>query len=332
MKKFTTMALALFAAIGMSLFAGGGQQSGSSSSGSTGQYPSKPITLLCGYGAGGSSDMTCRIIADALSKNLGQPVTVLNKPGAGGFVAWTQLVNNTKPDGYTFALINSEPVIAGKYDKANPRKFDYNAMDLLCNAVSDPQVLAIRKDETRYTDFKSLLNYAKTHEVLFSSTSSGIMSGDAGIMVRLNEKFGTKFKGLITTSAKNDQTYLINKSTDFLSGNVGDVVAGLKNGDFKVIVVFSAKRISLIPEVPTCSELGFGDIIADSSRGFALPKGVDPKVKAILLAGLKKAISDPATVKSLTNMGIPINYIEGPAYKKFMDDKLAVIKQVWNIK
>ena len=105
MKKL--FAMFLTAAMALSLVACGGNNS-TGSTGSTGgdtsvvadgTWPDKPITILCGYSAGGSSDLGCRYVAEALRKELGVPVVVENVPGSGSWLAWNQLLNNTEPDG-----------------------------------------------------------------------------------------------------------------------------------------------------------------------------------------------------------------------------------------
>ena len=110
-------------------------------------WPDKTITLLCGYSAGGSSDLGCRYLAEALREELGQPVVVENVPGSGSWLAWNQLLQTTDKDGYTFALVNLS-ALYGHYDETNPRQYTIDDFELLANHVIDYQVLCIRNDET----------------------------------------------------------------------------------------------------------------------------------------------------------------------------------------
>lgn len=169
MKKLVSMLLA--ATMAFSMVACGGSAASSTPASSTadasstasqsdGSWPSKPITLLCGYSAGGSSDLGCRYLAEALKNDLGVPVIVENVPGSGSWLAWNQLLHNTDPDGYTFALVNLS-ALYGHYDETNPREDTIDDFELLANHVIDYQVLCIRSDETRFSDYASLVKYAQ---------------------------------------------------------------------------------------------------------------------------------------------------------------------------
>ena len=295
-------------------------------------YPDKPITLLCGYSAGGSSDLLCRILAAKLQEKIGQTVVVDNKTGGGGWVLWTEMIK-TKPedaDGYTFCLINTPNFSLGMYDETNPREFGYDALDILCNEVSDYNVIAIRADENRYTDFPSLVEYAKQNELLYGSSASGIMSDDGTIGERLNREMGCQLYPVTTSGAKDNETFLLNKSADVLIGNISDVLTGMNAGTFKVVCVFAPERVDLIPDVPTCIEMG-GTIVGSSDRGYALPKGVDPAIREILSNARVEAINDPETIKQLEDIGAATNFVPQEEYAAFIEKNIETAKAAYGI-
>ena len=283
-------------------------------------YPSKPIKLLCGYAAGGSSDILCRILADRLGKKLNQAVVVENIPGAGGWVMWNQLIKQTAPDGYTFALVNTPNYNMGKYDAANPRDYDLTAIDLLANHVSDYNVIAIRPEEKRFTDFASLIEYAKANVMLVGASAVGIMNDDSTIAERLNKDLGTQIQTVTTTGAKDNETFLLNGSTDMLIANVSDVLTGMKAGTIKVLCVFAPERIRLIPDIPTCEELGFGPIVGSSSRGYGLPRGVDADIREKLYNALDETIKAPETVQALEAIGAVTHFVGQNDYQAFLEN------------
>ena len=155
--------------------------SGDANQTSTGSYPgNKNITLYCGYSAGGSSDTLCRLLAAKVGEKLGTTVTVENVTGASGWVMWNQMMESTKPDGYSFFLINSPNVTTGKYDPDNTMKYDQNDFEMICNEVTDSNCLAIRVDDDRYSDWDSFAAYWKQAGSLITSASGlGITSDDA---------------------------------------------------------------------------------------------------------------------------------------------------------
>lgn len=294
-------------------------------------YPTKPITLMLGFSAGGSSDVMVRILASTMEKYIGQPVVVVNKPGAGGWVAWEELAKSVKPDGYTFSLVNSPNISLGAYDPVNPRKFTLDDFDLLVNHVTDYSVIAIRKDETRYTDLKSLIEYAKNNTLLSACSALGIISDDATVTERFNMELGTKFEIVQTGGAKESETMFISKDSDVLVANIADTFTAHKNGDFKIIAVFAPERSEIIPDVPTAEELGFGKMYGFSARGYALPKGVDPAIREKLLDALKKSIEDPAVKDKLLELGAQTHFLEGQAYRDFLNENITSAKKIYGI-
>lgn len=299
---------------------------------STGNYPNKPITINLGFSAGGSSDVMVRAFANAMEKYIGQPVVVVNKPGAGGWVCWEEMVKSVKPDGYTFALINTPNITAGAYDEANPRPYTIDDFDLLANQVTDSSVIAIRNDESRFTDLPSLVEYAKENTLLVASSSVGIMSDDATVAEYFNMNHGTDFQIVQTGGAKDNETMFISGDTDVLNANIADVLTAYKNGDYKVIAIFSPKRSDLLPDVPTASEMGFPDFYMFSARGYALPKGVDPSIKEKLLEALRSAIKDPEVINKLNELGAQTDYMEGQEYYDFLKTNIDNSKKIYGIK
>ena len=293
-------------------------------------YPSQPVTLLVGFSAGGSSDMLCRLVAQPLSKILGQPVTVINKPGGSGWVMWSELIR-TKPDGYTFGLVNAPTINMGKYDKANPREQGVEDLDLLINHVMDYNVLAIQKDETRFTDLKSFIEYAKKNPVLTSTSAVGILSDDASLVQKMNHSYGCKIDIVQTNGAKDAETMFISKNVDVLFTNISDAFNAYKHGNYKIIAVFAPKRIEIASDIPTAKEQGV-DIINYSARGYALPKGVDPAIGAKLMNALEQAIQSPECKDKLSAMGMETVILKDAEYSAFFEDSVKVNLEAFDIK
>ncbi|MCI6261360.1 MAG: tripartite tricarboxylate transporter substrate binding protein [Pyramidobacter sp.] len=292
-------------------------------------WPTKPITLVCGYSAGGSSDLGCRYLAAALEKQLGVPVVVENRPGSGSWVAWNRFLHNTPADGNTFALVNLSAVF-GHYDDKTPRKETIDDFELLANQAIDYQVIAIRPDEKRFTDYKSLLEYAKSNELLTAASSTGITSGEASV-ARMLEKFhGAKVSVVPVGGAGDANTMFISGNIDFLIGNVGDVTLNPEN--YKVIVLFANERDEQLPDVPTEKELGLGDYVSFSARGYAYMKGVDPEIVAKMTQAVSAAIQDPECLENMRKMGVNVELYAGDAYKKLLNDQLEWRCRIWDVK
>ncbi|MBQ9419892.1 MAG: tripartite tricarboxylate transporter substrate binding protein, partial [Synergistaceae bacterium] len=316
MKKFSVRVFCAVLAL-MSLFAGVLVAA---------DWPTKPITLVCGYSAGGSSDLGCRYLAAALEKQLGVPVVVENRPGSGSWVAWNRFLHNTPADGYTFCLVNLSAIF-GHYDDANPRKETIDDFELLANQAIDYQVIAIRPDETRFTDYASLLEYAKTNELLTTAASTGMTSGEASVAKMLEKVHGAKIAVVPVGGSSDSNTMFISGNVDFLIANVGDVTLNPEN--YKVIVVYANNRVSQLPDVPTEKELGLGDYTSFSARGYAYMKGVDPEIVAKMTEALKAAITDEECVANMNKMGVNVELYAGQEYKDLLESQLDQRCEIW---
>ena len=285
-------------------------------------YPKNTVTLYCGYSAGGGSDVICRILAEKLTKNLGQTVIVENVTGSGGWVLWSQMFADTNPDGYSIYMVNTPNFNLGAYDLANPREYTYEDIDLLCNWVSDYNAIAIRTDETRYTDWDSFVEYWKANPLVSSASAVGVMSDDATLVDRLCNYYGTEVSMMQTSGASDNQAMLLSKSTDFMVGNVSEMANAHLNGEYKIICVFGPERDKYVSDVPTFKELTGDEMVGDSSRGFALPKGVDPAIREVILNAMRESINDPETMAQMDAIYTPVNYVEGDDYYALMQNRL----------
>ena len=315
------------------IFAGGSKEENKAKKTETAEdisnWPSKPVKLIIGYSAGGSSDMGGRFMAAALEKELGQPVIVENKPGSGSWVAWNQLLHNTPKDGYTFALTNLN-ILFGAYDVKNPRKETMDDFELMANQAIDYEVIAIRPDETRFSDYESLIEYSKKNDLLVAAASTGITSGEASIAKMMEKKFGSKITIVPVGGSKDAETMFVSKNTDILIGNVGDTAVGHNNGTFKVIVMFGETRSSMIPDVPTATETGH-PYISFSARGYSYPKGVDSAIVEKMTEALAKAIEDPECVANMEKVGIETKLYTGKKYTDLLKGQLDQRLDMWGV-
>ena len=338
MKKLVSMLLA--ATMAFSMVACGGSAASSTPASSTadasstasqsdGSWPSKPITLLCGYSAGGSSDLGCRYLAEALKNDLGVPVIVENVPGSGSWLAWNQLLHNTDPDGYTFALVNLS-ALYGHYDETNPREDTIDDFELLANHVIDYQVLCIRSDETRFSDYASLVKYAQENPLVMASATTSITSGDVTVAKMLQKEHNCQLTVIPVDGASDATTMFLAGETDFLSANVGDVMEAEENG-YKPIVVFADERSKYLPDAPTAKETGVDDYVSFSARGYAYMKGVDQAIVDRMTQALEDAFEDPDYQKNMEAMGAELKLYTGDEYKALLDEQLDTRLEIWDV-
>ena len=282
------------------------------------KFPTRPISVIVSYAAGGGTDLGARTLMPFVEKELGVPMTVINKAGAGGWLGWLDLLG-AKPDGYTIAMINTPNLITGYVDPQQKRKENLDSFSLIGNQVTDAGVIAVRKDEKRFTNMKELVEYAKKNEL--TTTSTGIAGDDHIAALKLNKEQGTKFNAVHNKGVAESITSVLGGHVDVMFANVGEVTNLYNNKEINVLAVMSEKRAISLPNVPTLKELGLGEIYSWSARGFAAAKGVDAENMKILIAAFEKAIKNPDHIKKMADMGLEVDYKDPAAYYKALQSE-----------
>lgn len=342
MKRTRLVALLLLLVMCFSLTACGDKQTpstfGSSSQASSStdgdvDFPTKTITLVIPWAAGSSGDNGARILMPFVEKELGTSIAVVNNPGASGWLGWDE-VAAADPDGYTISLLTLPSFYGGYMNPANNRTTNLDDFQMIANQVSDWAVLYFQAGETRFTDFNSMLEYAKDHELIIGA--SGVDSDD-NMMVERLKKLHPDIK-LSTVQGKSSgevKPMLLGGHIDLWMANVGDGATQVKNGELGALCVFSNERCDMIPDVPTYNELTGNNLVAGSDRGYFMPAGGDPAVVKKLQDAFEKAINDPEHIAAMTELGINVNYMNADdllAYAKDTEKVIEELKPVlgWN--
>lgn len=308
--------------------AGGAAPQPAAPAASEAKFPSEPINLIVSYSPGGGTDTSARILQPFLEKELGVPVNVLNKPGGGGWVGWAELAA-AKADGYTIGYINAPNILTGYLNPSANRKENLDSFQFLANQVSNPEIIAIRTDETRFTNIQELMEYAKTNEV--TTTGTGVAGDDHVAALRLNKNFGTKFTAVQFPGTAESRTAVLGGHVDVLFASVDEVYSLHQNKELKVIAVMEKERSKFLPDVPTLEEGGFPNVYSSSTRGIAAPVGVDPAKIEVLSKALENAIQNQEQVAKMEEMAIAIKYLNGPDYTAALKQEEAGVKEVFDL-
>lgn len=312
LKKLGVLTLTVLCAMGL---AGCGKSSKGGKE-SAAKFPTRQIKMLVPWNAGGSADIAVRTLTPYLEKEFGSKITVVNMPGANGWIAWNELLKS-KPDGYTIAQMNLPTVYGGYMDPQQKRSANLDSFLFVANEVTDSDCLVVKANDERFKDLKGFLEYAKTHEVL--SGDNGVGTNTHLLEVNLMNNFpDLKLKQVHQTGWSNNYSALLGGHIDVTWGGIGNVLQGYKDGEIRVLCTFADKRSQLLPEVPTFNELMAGyNITSPSDRGFALPKGVDPAIYKRWVDAMDKTIHNPEFQKKMADLGQNINYIGGDDYTNY---------------
>lgn len=295
------------------------------------KFPEESITIVVPFSAGSGTDVGARNLQKLLAKELGVNILIENITGSGGWIGWTDVIKKSTPDGYRMGMINHN-FVTGAYDDVTPRTITLDDVQLLCNQVIDYNVLAIRSNETRFTDLESFIEYAKNNDVLVTAQTSGITDGDASTAQWFNKTYGTKIITVPVDGASDGRSMLLAGDIDVYFASVGDVYIQRQSGELKTLCVFAPERSKFLPEVPTLKEINGGDYIAFACRGFFYPKGVDKAIVDKVREAMLKCMKDPDYIKAMESMGLQVDTTSGDAYADLLNSQLETRKEIWGIK
>ena len=291
-------------------------------------YPERPISTLIAFGAGGNTDVGARILFPAVERELGVPLNIINRPGGGGWVGWTQLLNAPN-DGYTLGYINTPNLITGYLDPQYQRDIDLDDFDLIANHVTDYGVISINKDETRFSTMDELVNYAQSH--MLTASTTGANGDDHIAMLKMNHHYDTQFVPVHTTGTAEQRAAILGGHVDVNFSNVGDTNIAHRNGDLKIMAVMAPERSAFLPDVPTLEELGYPGVVSWSARGIAAPKGIDPIQLEQLQEAFIKGMQDPEHLAKMEEMGLMVDIRTGDAYREMLEEEEQGVRSLENV-
>jgi tripartite-type tricarboxylate transporter receptor subunit TctC len=292
------------------------------------QYPNKPVTVIVPFAAGGPTDVVTRLVADHMSRTLGQTFVVENVGGAGGTIGMTRAAQ-ARPDGYTIAVGNmgtqsAAPALypALKYDPV--KSF---AQVGIVNYT--PQAIVSKKTLTT-TNLKELISYLKANHAKLSYGHAGVGSISHVSGLVFNAKYGLKpnlipYRG--TGPALQD---LVAGQIDYMVDQSLNVIPQIKAGTIKVYAVAAPQRLSSLPDVPTTKE-GGEDFVFSAWNAMVAPKDTPKEIVDKLADALSKALDDPAIKARYVELGssAPQGAERGPAgLQKLVESEVARITPV----
>jgi tripartite-type tricarboxylate transporter receptor subunit TctC len=263
-------------------------------------YPTRAITMLVPYAAGGPTDTVARVTAQAMSKPLGQTVVVENRPSAGGILA-PEATKNAKPDGYTILIhhigMATTPALYRQL-RFNPlTDFEYIGL------INDVPMTIIARANFPAGNFKEFLAYIKANKAKVTYANAGIgaashLCGMLFMSAIQTDVLTVPYKG--TAPAMND---LLGGTVDFMCDQTTNTTAQIKSGKVKVFGVTSLKRVPSLADVPTLDEQGLKGFEVGIWHALYAPKGTPKDAIDKLVAALQAAVRDPEVNKRFADLG-----------------------------
>ena len=263
-------------------------------------YPSKPIELIVPFVAGGSTDVTARMLAPRLSQALGQPVIVMNRPGSGGTIG-AALVARAQPDGYTLLLTTASIAI----NAVIRPKLPYRPIRDLAPVVeltSVPLMLLVHPSVPA-TTMQEFVEYAKARSGKLNYSSGGTGTTPHLAMELINNLFGIKTTHIPYKGNAEVASALLSGEVPITLGLLPPFLQYVKSGAAKPLLVTTKARIDALPDTPTIGELGHPNSDVSSWQGILAPAGTPPEVIAKLNAEIVRILQLPEVREAIVKQG-----------------------------
>ena len=294
------------------------------------EYPDRPVTAMVSYGAGGATDFQARIVTMVAANEdyLGQPMVIINKPGAGGRVGWNWFATEADKDGYTLAAYNVPHFIAQSIKGGV--SYSVDSFEPIANWGSDPAVVVVGKD-SEFNSMGELIDYAKANPGKVTVSGAGLFVGHHIAALQIEKASGAKLAYIPTKGGG---------AAAMKAVIAGDVVAGINNlsdafrareaGNVKILGVADLERnTDFLPDVPTLKEQGLDvDNSSVNFRGLMVPKGTPQEVIDKLSARIPEMFKNGRVAKRMQAGGSPMKVMTREEVQKMWAERQAYLKDL----
>ena len=280
-------------------------------------WPTKPITMIVPFPPGGLADLVARPVAEAMSRDLGQPVVIENKAGAGGGIGMGYTAK-AKPDGHTVVMALSSLTVIPEADAllGRPAMFALTDLRPIARYTADPTVLAVRADAPWKT-VQQFVDDAKKRPGAINYGSSGNYGTMHVPMEILAQNAGIKLTHIPFTGAGPAVVALLGGQIDAVSSGPATVLQQVKAGKLRVLAHWGSEALPSMPEVPSLKNAGFNAEYAQWS-GLFIPAATPEPIAQRLRTAAKAAAQDAKVKEVILGAGSPVLYQDSPEFEKYV--------------
>ena len=271
-------------------------------------YPVRPINIVVPFAAGGSSDVLARLLEPALSRQLGQPIIILNRPGAGGNLGM-DFVAKSPPDGYTVVLGNSLNFVRNYLEYKDLKFSDKDFLPV--SLIGETPLALVVHPSLPVRSLKELIDYARANPNKISYGAQGTRSLDIH-MIRTDQKISMNeipYPGGSGQLMKD----IVGGHIQLVAATTSSVISQIKSGDLKAIALMSNARDPGLPDVPTVGESGYPQFESTLWFGFAVAAGTPQPVISKLHDAIVRAVSSPDVKEQLEKLAVQPKTSGAPA-------------------
>ena len=279
------------------------------------KFPDRPITLIAPWAAGGSTDQTGRALAKAAQDFLGQPVVVLNKPGASTTIGMAELAK-AKPDGYTIGTLSSSSYLLA----LQGRELPYHPIDAFSyiSYYGDNLIGIAVPADSRWKTLADLIAEGKANPGKLNYGTAAIGSTQHLSTEALTLATGARFTHVPQQGSAGSMTALLGKHIDFIT-ETSVWAPHVAAGRVRLLAVTSPRRSAAYPDVPTFAELEVSPI--RSVQAIIGPAGMAEPVRKVLEGAFRKALKDPGFASTMKTLAMEVVDLPGPEVKKLVEQE-----------
>ena len=282
-------------------------------------YPARPINLVVPFAPGGSSDVLARMLEPSMSRLLGQPLIILNRPGAGGNVGM-EAVAKSPPDGYTIVLGNSLNFVRNYLEFKDLRFSDKDFVPI--SLIGETPLALVVHPSLPVNSLKELIEYARSNPDKIAYGAQGTRSLDIH-MIRVDQKIRMNeipYPGGSGELMKD----IVGGHIQLVAATTSSVISQIKSGGLKAIALMGSARDPGLPDVPTVAEAGYPQFESTLWFGFAVPAGTPQPVVAKLHDAIQKTVSAPEVQDQLAKLAVQPKTNAAPDdFRRFIQAEMA---------
>lgn len=285
-------------------------------------FPTRPVILIVPFGAGGSNDVTSRVLARATEKYLGQPIVIENVTGAGGSLGAARAAAS-RPDGYTLVTtvlsILLEPYMRkAPYDPTKDFTYIIGVFAFSFGFVV--------KSDAPWKTFREFLAYAKANPGMINYAASGAGTLQHMVMEQIARHQGIKWTHVPFRGDPESINALLGGQIDAVAATTASWAPQVEAGQLRLLVTWGDSRTKRWPTVPTLKETGV-DMSVRPPYGISGPGGMDPNIVGILHNALKKGMEEPSVAETFVRLDEEPFYLSSEAYREFVLKEIAEKKR-----
>jgi len=290
-------------------------------------WPEETITVIVTFSAGGGTDLTGRTVAQFLEAELGVPVVVVNRPGAGGEIGLTELAD-AEPDGYTLGIINTPGIVTIPIER--DARFSMDDFTFIAGLVEDPATVSVLSSSEIET-IDDLVAAAKENPGGITVGTQGVGSAGHISISLLEQAADVEFLPVPFSGAAPSRTALLAGEIDVTTANLGEALNFAEGQPWRILGVMTPNPSPMAPEIPTFASAGY-DIVGGSIRGLGGPAGLPDEVVEKLTAAVDAMMANPEFLAVAEETAQPVNYIPREDYVRILERAEVIHQDLWDAK